>query len=143
MHHLISRTFSLLGCDMRQSEHGQETLLIFQFWCLVHLLRGEACVELWQRRSALGLRNRGRRATLPEHPPPLPPLLLHQIISPAHGGQTNYSKEVQFLGKEARERNVVWRCQGKPRGVCVCVYVRRTSVESSNLRGGCSATLLR
>lgn len=46
---LTSPTFSLLCCDMRQSEHGEETLLILQFWGLVHLLRGETGVELGQR----------------------------------------------------------------------------------------------
>ena len=86
---------------MRQSEHGEEALLILQLGCSVHLLRGEARAELGRRgRSAFRVQGGRRGAALPEHPPPLPSLLLHQLISPAHRGQAERSQELQFLSRE-------------------------------------------
>ncbi len=99
-----SLTSPLLYSDMGQSEHGEEPLLILQLWRSVHLLRGEASAELGgRRRRAFRVRDRWRGAALPEHPPPLPPLLLHQLISPAHRGQAKHSQEVQFLCGEAKK----------------------------------------
>lgn len=138
---------------MGQSEHGEEPLLILQLWCSVHLLRREARAKLGRRRrrSALRVRDRWRGAALPEHPPPLPSLLLHQLISPAHRGQAKHSQEVQFLCREAEKKNLctmfchecVSVSPSRKAWKSVCVGRCFTSVESSNLRGGCSATLLR
>ena len=98
-----SLTFPLLYSDMGQSEHGEEPLLVLQLWRSVHLLRSEACAELRRRGSAFRLRGRWRGAALPEHPSPLPSLLLHQLIPPAHRSQAKHSQELQFLFREARE----------------------------------------
>lgn len=147
-------TFSLLHSDMRQSEHGEESLFILQLWCSVHLFRGEACAELRRRRrSAFWLQGRWWGAALPEHPPPLPSLLMHQLIPPAHCGQAKHSQKVQFLCRGKEEKKIIllqfsvmsaWVCfHHREHRKCICVGRCFTSVESSSLSGGCSDTLLR
>lgn len=156
-------TSPLLHRDMGEPEGGEEALLVLQLGRLVHLLGREAGAERRWRRCALGLRHGGRRAALPEHPPPFSPLLLHQLVMSAPSRQAKQRDKVQFLcpPQKTMKGNKKRRGERKTRGLVscrvhlclapsqaagvVCASAGRccTSVESSNLRGGCSATLRR
>ena len=96
----VARTSPLLRRDVGQAEHGEEALLVLQLRRAVHLLRREARAERrrwWRRRGALGALRRRGRAPLPQHPPPLPALLLHQVVTATHRGQAEHAQEVEFL----------------------------------------------
>lgn len=116
---------------MGEPEGGEEALLVLQLGRLVHLLGREAGAERRRRWCALGLRHGGRRAALPEQPPPLPPLLLHQLVMAAPGRQAKQRDEVQFLcqkkgGKNDERISVLPRATmfGAAGGsVCVCRQV--------------------
>lgn len=97
-------TSPLLHRDMGEPEGGEEALLVLKLGRLVHLLGREAGAERRRGRRALGLRRGGRRAALPEQPPPLPPLLQHQLVMAAPGRQAKQRDEVQFLCPKEREQ---------------------------------------
>lgn len=89
-------TFSLLSADMRQVEDGQELLFLFEVGAVVHLIRTIAGEQgqSWGRRLPLVLNRWGRRASLSQHPPSLPPLLGQQFLLLLLGGQ---AKKLQKL----------------------------------------------
>lgn len=91
-------TFPLLHAQVIEAEHGEEAFLGLQLRAVVHLLRSKASAK--RRRQTLAGHSRRRRASFPEHPPPLPPLMLQQLFSSRHGGQTEHPQKVQLLQPE-------------------------------------------
>lgn len=89
-------TFPLLGTDVRQVEEGQELPLLLEVRAVVHLIGAVAGGQSQSGGRCLPLAlDRGRRrASLPQHPPPLPALLRHQLLLLLLGGQ---AKKLQKL----------------------------------------------
>lgn len=79
-------TSPLLAGHMGQAKHVEEVFLVLQLGEAVHLFRGESGAEGGNgchsrtRGLPLALYRRRGDAALSQHPPPLPPLLLHQEV---------------------------------------------------------------
>lgn len=83
---------------MGQAEHGEELLLVLQLGGAVHLLSRETGAERGHERSRpLALHGWGGVAPLAKHSPPLPPLLLQQLVAVGACGQTEHAQELQLL----------------------------------------------
>lgn len=90
------RTFPLLCTDVCQVEEGQELPLLLKVRAVVHLVGAIAGGQSQSggRRLSLALNDRWRWASLPQHSPPFPALLRHQLLLLLLGGQAKKLQEL-------------------------------------------------
>lgn len=103
-------TSPLLVGHMGQAEHVEEVFLVLQVRGAVHLLWGENGAEggsgCHRRQRGLPLASYCWRgdAALSQHPPPLPPLLMKQLVTMGQRGQAIHTQETHLLQKNRLQR---------------------------------------